>query len=1087
MEKEYPLPRYYKRISFFLIIALLINQPSYAGIAGIRSQSGLTKAVARGLFLKLDCSNDPLQGNLDLGTNALEINNVVAFTEKATGNLFVGTNAGADLTTGDYNTYTGIYAGKDTEDGSYNTYMGYYAGYATTDGDYNVYIGAQAGRSVTDGDWNTYIGYEAGRYGDDADWNTYVGYQAGKGKSSTPTATPDKNTAMGYQAFGNSVHTSARENTMLGYQAGLAITSGDTNVLIGYMAGSQLTTESDQLYIANSNTATPLIYGDFANRDVAINADFMISNASPKEVFYDNDDGSNIAWAMHGDTADNTWGTFQFWYGTSDGTGTDFDISGTYRKPIWYADATANFYTGYDAIIGGDLTTTGTGTFDKIALTQTAHNWDDITTANDGFTLQSTYSGANANVTFWVGAPATKGMDWYLQADGGAGSWTPYLGFQAHTDALGIFAEGMIDIKTSNAIGTIEDVSDYIRFQTVSNVPEITTVGDCDLALSASKSVVVKGGLHTALTGTVTTDGTVDIVGAGTDFANGEIAVGDAIKIESDVSAGYEIFTVAAITDDTNLELDSAYAGSNDSGLAIYSDSDLFKIDNGDATNYLTVDKSGQIGIGTATPDEVLEVVGNIHLNDNDKLILGSNKEAVIYYNGSNMFFDNESGGGNFIFSRSAKVGIGVAPDENLVVQASDPAFKLKSTGAGMVSARMRVRNNVNKDADFFMYSNGWGANAIYTDGPLINNLGQFYTTGDNFLFRIAGDKPIYFSSNNKNTMYLKDESVGIGTTTPQTTLHVSGTNGITISGLGGGNDELIMQFGEAAVYNEFQILGDFAGGGATGNSLKFRSVWTDDILIMRGDGNVGIGVADPQDTLEVNGTGLFKDKLKFTQDDGNEYIDSLNDGYMDYGATTAHRFGDGTNQLLISSAGVVTLEGTAKRTLNLRPDMDFSKVTAQGKPTQVVYGAFLGYSLPLYAADEELFLSMNVPGRWDGVSDVVIHLLVALSGAEDINDDFNLQISWEHANIGEKIENTTHDVEVETNLLADRVEAYDTYQVEFILDYDVDTPDLLEAHDAMAMRLRRIAVVGTEIDGEVIVLDYHMEFQVDKMFGAPL
>jgi hypothetical protein len=34
-----------------------------------------------------------------------------------------------------------------------------------------------------------------------------------------------------------------------------------------------------------------------------------------------------------------------------------------------------------------------------------------------------------------------------------------------------------------------------------------------------------------------------------------------------------------------------------------------------------------------------------------------------------------------------------------------------------------------------------------------------------------------------------------------------------------------------------------------------------------------------------------LSDKLKFTQTDGNEYIDSLADGYMDYGATTAHRF----------------------------------------------------------------------------------------------------------------------------------------------------------------------------------------------------
>ena len=52
----------------------------------------------------------------------------------------------------------------------------------------------------------------------------------------------------------------------------------------------------------------------------------------------------------------------------------------------------------------------------------------------------------------------------------------------------------------------------------------------------------------------------------------------------------------------------------------------------------------------------------------------------------------------------------------------------------------------------------------------------------------------------------------------------------------------------------------------------------------------VGIGEAAPQDTLEVNGTVMVKDKLKFTQDDGNEYIDSVNDGYIDIGATTQIR-----------------------------------------------------------------------------------------------------------------------------------------------------------------------------------------------------
>ena len=57
---------------------------------------------------------------------------------------------------------------------------------------------------------------------------------------------------------------------------------------------------------------------------------------------------------------------------------------------------------------------------------------------------------------------------------------------------------------------------------------------------------------------------------------------------------------------------------------------------------------------------------------------------------------------------------------------------------------------------------------------------------------------------------------------------------------------------------------------------------------------------------IRVQSTGiLLYDKLIFTQTDLNEYIDSLNDGYMDYGATTAHRFNND-----IISTGDVTAGG---------------------------------------------------------------------------------------------------------------------------------------------------------------------------------
>ena len=80
-------------------------------------------------------------------------------------------------------------------------------------------------------------------------------------------------------------------------------------------------------------------------------------------------------------------------------------------------------------------------------------------------------------------------------------------------------------------------------------------------------------------------------------------------------------------------------------------------------------------------------------------------------------------------------------------------------------------------------------------------------------------------------------------------------------------------------------------------------------------NGNVGIGEAAPQDTLEVNGTVLVKDALKFTQDDGNEFIDSQNDGYLDIGATTAIRLEqdtliEGAKKLYFNDAGGEYISG---------------------------------------------------------------------------------------------------------------------------------------------------------------------------------
>ncbi|MCD4735751.1 MAG: fibrobacter succinogenes major paralogous domain-containing protein, partial [Bacteroidales bacterium] len=82
--------------------------------------------------------------------------------------------------------------------------------------------------------------------------------------------------AIGVHA--NKYNEEGSNNTIIGYLAG-----GKTqfhnkfgNVFLGYQAGYNDTTDN-KLYIENSNSSTPLIWGDFANDTVRINGDFQVT------------------------------------------------------------------------------------------------------------------------------------------------------------------------------------------------------------------------------------------------------------------------------------------------------------------------------------------------------------------------------------------------------------------------------------------------------------------------------------------------------------------------------------------------------------------------------------------------------------------------------------------------------------------------------------------------------------------------------------------------------------------------------------------------------------------------------------------
>ncbi|MBA4371866.1 MAG: hypothetical protein C0402_03280 [Thermodesulfovibrio sp.] len=165
---------------------------------------------------------------------------------EGTNSTFIGLNAGgstAIFSDTHANTFVGASTGLDATSGSYNAFLGFHAGQHNTSGNYNTFLGATAGLSnVSGGSMNTYVGASAGFYTTGSN-NTFIGYNAGSG----------------------------------------ALVTGSGNVFIGKGAGENEDT-SNKLYIANTNTFYPLIYGEFDNAAVTIYGSLSVASvASPSD------------------------------------------------------------------------------------------------------------------------------------------------------------------------------------------------------------------------------------------------------------------------------------------------------------------------------------------------------------------------------------------------------------------------------------------------------------------------------------------------------------------------------------------------------------------------------------------------------------------------------------------------------------------------------------------------------------------------------------------------------------------------------------------------------------------------------------
>ncbi len=222
--------------------------------------------------------------------------------------IFIGRGAGYHNTSGDSNVFIGYYGGYSNQDGFNNTFVGSYSGYYNqggylntflgsysglnnTSGFHNVFIGYSSGNSTTSGSYNTFLGSYSGTENTNGTNNLFAGYHSGFFNTSGHHNaflgdSSGENNSYGYQntfvgTFSGNRNTSGYNNVAIGYRAGYFNQIGHGNVFLGSYAGYN-ETGSNNLYIDNSDTINPLIYGDFYSDTLTVHGKLGINTKTPQ-------------------------------------------------------------------------------------------------------------------------------------------------------------------------------------------------------------------------------------------------------------------------------------------------------------------------------------------------------------------------------------------------------------------------------------------------------------------------------------------------------------------------------------------------------------------------------------------------------------------------------------------------------------------------------------------------------------------------------------------------------------------------------------------------------------------------------------